>query len=929
MRRCIALWTLLVLLSGPAVAQEGAFSPWQVEETRLPNGLRVITHEDFSCPKTAVQIWYGAGSKHEPSNRQGLAHFLEHMMFRGSAAVAPDRHFDLIHAAGGDNNAFTFFDYTAYIDTVPADQLELALWLEAERMVFLSLDPELLDTERKVVEEERRMTTLNTPYGTVPERVLPHLYPDHPYGWLPLGNIPHLRAASADDLRRYWDARYVPANATLVIAGAVPHARALELARQYFGWIPVWPGAPAGPPPPPPQTGEIAVTLPEKLGPVPLVGYVFRGVPADHPDALALDMVMSILCEGETSRIYRDVVREHGRCVWLMTQRFPLQDDGVVGFVGVLHPVRYYLGKLNPFAPPGRGAFRLFDRHIEAIQREGVTPEELEKVKLRFKSGSIGMSRTLEGRALAIGEAALLHGEPEWNVRKMERIEAMDAETLRRVAAEYLVPERRTRITVLPRKHFDYQPGLNDDLEIPAPPFEARKTGLARPAAFPDTPPSLLNTAGLPRLEAVEHRLDNGLRVVVTPDHEAPVFLAALAIEEGPYEEPRPGLTEAALAMLSRGTKEHSARELEDLLEQHALYARGQAVEDGALFTLSGLSDEAPRCVRLLAEMVRRPAFPASEWRREKRYHAATLRYQRREPKARAHRAMLDSLFGSYPYGRPIEGTLSSVRRIGTGDLCAWWTRIAQPESVILYLGGDIQPEAALALAQEAFGDWQGSPETAPAPVEAPPSPRETRIQLIDAPGAPQSELRIAQSAFAAGGLRHHAAVMFTQVYAGAFGSRLNKALRSGEGKTYHSFGGLRMLRRGGYLYAETSTQTESTAQTLETMLRVLESMRETPPSSEEMRQARDYLLGAAATRFETFTDQLNYLIRNHLLGLPRNHLEEACAAYESITAQTVHELAQSLIDPDTLTIIVVGDAKKIAPALEKIAPVQRIKDPS
>ncbi|MEE8170611.1 MAG: pitrilysin family protein, partial [Phycisphaerae bacterium] len=235
MIRRIAIPAAVCLLS--AVPAAAADRLYDFREQTLDNGLRVVTLEDFSCPIVAVQVWYRVGSKNEDPQRQGFAHMFEHMMFRGTDRLGPKDHFEHVRRTGGNCNAYTSFDNTTYINELPANQLELVLWLEAERMAFLKIDQESFDTERKVVEEERRMG-LNAPYGTVPERLLPEIFTKHPYRWTPIGKIPHLRAATIDELQAFWDTYYVPNNATLVIVGAVKHDEAQQLAEKYFGWIP-------------------------------------------------------------------------------------------------------------------------------------------------------------------------------------------------------------------------------------------------------------------------------------------------------------------------------------------------------------------------------------------------------------------------------------------------------------------------------------------------------------------------------------------------------------------------------------------------------------------------------------------------------------------------------------------------------------------
>ena len=238
-RRIATVIALLAIALTPVAYASGSpkTEPFPYKEIVLDNGLRVLSLEDPGSGVVAVQPWYHVGAKDEQVGRQGFAHMFEHMMFRGTDRLGPEDHFKHIRRTGGDCNAYTAFDQTVYIQELPANQLELALWLEAERMGFLRVDQTGYDTERKVVEEERRLG-LNKPYGSVVEKLLAELFPGQTYGWSPIGNIAHLRAAAVGELRDFWQRYYVPNNATLVISGGIKHEDAQRLAKKYFGWMP-------------------------------------------------------------------------------------------------------------------------------------------------------------------------------------------------------------------------------------------------------------------------------------------------------------------------------------------------------------------------------------------------------------------------------------------------------------------------------------------------------------------------------------------------------------------------------------------------------------------------------------------------------------------------------------------------------------------
>ncbi|MEA3365027.1 MAG: pitrilysin family protein, partial [Candidatus Hydrogenedentes bacterium] len=869
----------VAFLMGLALCGSGAAKgqTWNLVDTRLANGLRVVTHEDFSNPQVSVQVWYRVGSKDEPASRQGMAHLVEHLMFRGSSSVEDYQHGALIHAVGGNNNAYTYFDHTAYVNNVPAAQLELALWLEAERMAFLDIRETAFETERSVVEEERRVANLNAPYGTLPERVLPVIFHHHPYRWLPIGKLEYLRATAIEDVRHFWDTYYVPNNATLVIAGAVSHEDALAAAKRYFGWIPKAPEPPRVTIEEPPQNAERTLVLRERLGPVPLVGYVYRGLPADHPDAIPLRMVLWLLAHGEDSRIHRDIVRDRRLCVMLLTQDFCLEQDGVAGFVGALHPLRYYLGKLNPFGRPGDAVFRVFDSHIAEFQQEGPTSEELEKVKSLFRRAAISESLAVADRAWKFGEGAILHGDPAWVNREVDIVAGVTAEDLRRVTATYLVPERRTRVRVLPDKGFDYKPRVTENLLVS--PFTDtgwRKAAWERSHAFPAAPPLNVSEPIIPDIASHERFLSNGLKVVVVPDSESPLFVAAMGFKVGPWAEPKVGATYLTLRMLREGTERHTAEEIAHLIEQKALKVQEVAVMDGAMLVVSGLAETHGDCLNLLAELVRSPVFPRKELRMLKREQRVMLRYVHSDPAYRADFELDRQLFEEHRYARPVTGGPGDLRRLGRNDLTEWWEVVARPEDAVLYLGGDVAVKDTLAWAEEAFGDWGVASTEQPVRLSDTPAPEPTHVYLVDVPGAVQSQIRIGQVSLSPDHRDYFAGRVFSEVYGGSFDSRLNMVLRGEQGRTYGAFGGFSFHRHCGYFKSSVSTKTSETSKALASMLDVLESMRVSPPSTKELEQAQSHLIGSAALRLETFVDTVNFLWYLEYMGFAEGHLSRA-----------------------------------------------------
>ncbi|MFN4242593.1 MAG: M16 family metallopeptidase [Tepidisphaerales bacterium] len=922
---------LALLLPGRGVAAPASTARFDVLDRTLPNGLRVLVLEDFDVPVVAVQLWYHVGSKNENPQRQGFAHMFEHMMFRGTERLGPKSHFELIRKVGGDANAYTSFDTTVYVQKLPANQLELALYLEAERMAFLRIDQESFSTERSVVEEERRQG-LNSPYGTVLERLLPELFREHPYRWAPIGNIPHLRQAKVDELARFWETYYVPNNATLVVVGAVKKQDVLALAERYFGWIPRGEEPPRVTVREPEQTAPREIRITEPKGPLTLVGQVYRTVPVSHPDAVALDVLADILGQGESSRLYRRIVKDEDLAVAAAAEAWALEQDGIFGFGAALKPMG---GKARD------AVLKVLDEEVRRVQTEGVTPEELSKAQLRLTKAAVAEAQTVEGRAELLGQYAVVVGDLERVNRRFDEIRAVTAEDVQRVARTYLVEARRNTVTVEPAGFGEllrsFVARQEDDTPPPAPvegnPVPERqgpKAAAVRPADFPEAPPIADILKDYPAPRTVERVLPNGLKVVVVPREKLPLVTFTLGLKRGAYAESDGafGVAEMAAGLLTQGTANFSSRELAAELENRAIDLSATVGPDVGSVTASALADQAGRAIELLAEVVRRPTFPEDEFKRLRQQALAGLAVSEQDPKFLADREFRARLFGAgHVYGRT---TSSATLRSMTRDaVAAWWTTHVRPETTVLYVAGDLTPEAAFTLAERFFGDWRVDGEAPPAAVPPAPPRSATTIYLVDKPGASQSEIRIGQLALTRSDPRWQTARVLTQVFGGSFDSRLNEVIRVQKGLTYGIFGYFRPYRDAGHLEISTFSKTDTTAETVSAVLAEMARMKDDPVTDRELSIARSYLVGSFPIDRETPQDVINDLWLIEYAGLPATYLRDSLALVAATEADDVMRLAREVLDERQVVVVVVGDASKVAADLEQIAPVVRVGGPT
>ncbi len=902
------------------------------EETVLANGLRVISLEDHSAPIVAVQLWYHVGSKDEQPERQGFAHMFEHMMFRGTDRLGPKDHFDHIRRTGGDCNAFTSFDQTVYVQELPADQLELVLWLEAERMSALKIDEGGFATERQVVEEERRLG-LNQPYGDVLEKLLAETFTVHPYRWSPIGQIEHLRASTADDIQRFWDTYYVPNNCTLVVVGDVAHGRVRELAQRSFGWIPRCPDPPRVTVVEPEPVALRQIALEPENAPVPIAALSFRAVPEGHPDAVALSLLMDILGGGESSRVYLDLVRRREIAVAGMGVYLGLEQAGFAAVAGVTMP----FGDLD-------GVIEALWEQVELVKADGVTVDELAKARKQALRGDVTELLSVASKASVLGQAATLYGDAQEANERIRRMESVTAEELQRVARAYLVRERASEIRIRPSlisaarsllsmgsKEGD-QPPMESSREVEGGRRAAAsgpKAGARPPAGYPEAPPVAPPRGGDVALPSQSAELDNGLQLVLVENHELPFVSAALNVRAGAVtEDPAfPGTASMATGLVTKGTVARDAEQLAAELERNAISLGADASHDSASITVSSLTGDADRALRLLAEVVQAPRFDAGEFRRLRDQITAGMAIAEKTPAVIAERAFDRALWGDHPYGRPAEGTSDDLPKLDAGRVAAWWSDRVRPDTSTLYVSGDLTLEQAVALANRYLGSWEAEGEPLDVPLPDLEPPAGTRITLVDKPGAIQSEIRAGHGGITRRHPLYAQAAVLSQCFGGAFTSRLNDVLRVQKGLTYGARGGLSSQRYGGEFEVSTFTKTPTTAETVQAVLDEVRRLQSEPPAGEELADAVSYMSGSFAGSLETPQDVAGRLWTLELNELPRDWWSQYLQRVTSTSSSDLQRVANELLDPSRLVIVVVGDASRVKEGLEAIAPVEVVKE--
>jgi zinc protease len=384
----------------------------------------------------------------------------------------------------------------------------------------------------------------------------------------------------------------------------------------------------------------------------------------------------------------------------------------------------------------------------------------------------------------------------------------------------------------------------------------------------------------------------------------------------------RRGAASLAASMITRGTENFDSKQLATELESHGISLSGNVGMDVGAVTANCISKEADRAVRMLSEVVRRPTFPKKEFKQQREQLVTNLSVSQQTPSYLADREFRRRVFGEHPYANVASGEVEDVKKLSTDDLKSWWTTYVRPDTCVLYLAGDVKADDAMALAEKYFGDWQA---VGPAPsVSVPPSPQKsgTHIYLVDKPGSVQSEIRAGHTGITREHSDYQAARVLSQIFGGAFNSRLNESLRVKRGLTYGAFGGLSAERFAGTFIVNTFSKTPSTAEAVRAIIDEVKLLQTGPIGEKELGDARSFIVGSFAGNREQPRDTVNDLWLIEYCGLPGDYLQRSLSQVSKTEEPDIRRLTTNEIDPDELTIVVVGDAKRVKDDLAKIAPL-------
>jgi zinc protease len=961
----------------------GALPAIKFTEFRLANGLRVILHEDHSTPIVGVNIWYHVGSKNETPGKTGYAHLFEHMMFQGSKNYDDD-YFKPIQEAGGNLNGSTNTDRTNYWEVVPSNFLELALFMESDRMggLLTVLNDAKLSNQRDVVKNEKRQNYDNRPYGLVGARINEILYPEnHPYHWLTIGSLDDLSHASIEDISAFFRHYYTPNNASLAIAGDFNPAEARALVEKYFGTIPKGPEVTTPNPVQPKLDGTKRVEMQDRVA-LPRLYITWHTVPQFTADEAPLDTLATVLGSGKSSRLYKSLVYE----------RQIAQD--VSAFNGSQELAGTF--RITATAKPGKSLSELegaINEEIEKLRQDVPTPDEIERAYNNREAAFIYGLQTVGdfgGKNDQLNQYATFLGKPGYFAEDLARYRRVTGDDVKRVAAQYL-NDNRLIVTVAPTGRG--RSGATGAVpETPAKPdtpqgqpaaatgatgtatstattttsgdkpagAQAQTKAQTAPSQTAGATPPATNVAptapktgtakakhnpveetaqgNLPKpkpdpkmtLPKIERRkLSNGLEVLIVRQPELPVVTMNLVIKSGAAADPleRPGLATLTADMLDEGTKTRNSLDISNQLSSIGARLFTGASWDSSTMNLLTLTRHLDAALDIFSDVLLNPAFPDADLKRLRSARLVALQQRRDNANNIADSVYASLLYGhNHPYGHPQIGDEKSVAAMTGADVQSFYQTYYRPNNAALIVAGDVTPATIIPKLEHALGSWKAASVPA-VNVSAPgQSVGKTAIYLVDRPGAAQSVINIGQVGVARATPDYFPLLVMNSILGGAFVSRVNLNLREDKGYTYGARTGFDYRRGAGPFTASAGVQTAVTKESVYEFMKELRGIRgEIPVTQKELDYQKQAIVRGFPRGFETPEQIANRLSAVVLYDLPDDYFNNYLARVQAVSVADVQRVADKYLDPSRMAILVVGDRKAIEPGLRTLGDIGSI----
>ena len=885
----------------------------------LDNGLTLILHSDNSDPLVHVDITYHVGSGREDLGKSGFAHFFEHMMFQGSENVDDEQHFKLVTEAGGTMNGTTNTDRTNYFQTVPANQLEKMLWLEADRMGFLvdAVTQEKFEVQRETVKNERGQRVDNRPYGRLNERVSEALYPaGHAYSWPVIGYLDDLNRVNVNDLKAFFLRWYGPNNATLTIGGDINITETLVLVKKYFGSIPRGPEVAMPEKPVFEITEDRYISMEDNVH-LPLLYMTYPTVSLRHADEAPLDVLSSILGGGKASLLYKNLVKT----------QFAVQAE-------VSHPCAELSCSFSLYALPHPASGKslsdienvIRDTLVEFEQR-GVEDDDLLKAKADMEASFIFGLQSVSGKVSQLAANQTFSNNPNYIAQDIARYNNVTKEDVMRVFKKYIKDQHGVIMSVVPNGQLsaiaakdNFVPGLRSSgngASTSADDIAVRK-------GIDDFDRSIIPIAGANKAvdipEMWQHNFDNGISILGAQSIETPTTSVLLKIPAGHYYNAKNTAGTAGLvaSMLKESTTERSAEEMSKALQKlgSSIY-----ISAGNLYlniNISSLTKNLDATLTLVNEQLRAPAFLESEFERLKSNAIQGTLNNRKDAGYLASTAYRQLLNADNIAAMPSSGNEKSLTNISLDDVKAFYQQQVKPFGGQLIAVSDLG-QAELTKSLSILEDWEG--KAVDLNLSLPEGDGKMGvIYLVNKDDAAQSAIRIGKRSMTEDITgEYYKSSLMNFALGGAFNSRINLNLREDKGYTYGARSYFNGGKLSGYYTATAEVRADATDKSIVEFINEIKDYSERGITDDELMFMRNSINQKDALKYETPRAKLAFLAQILEHDLTPDFVRQRAEIVTNITKAEINALAKKHLAVDDMLMVVVGDAKTLRPQLKAL----------
>ena len=885
----------------------------------LDNGLTLILHSDNSDPLVHVDITYHVGSGREDLGKSGFAHFFEHMMFQGSENVADEQHFKLVTEAGGTMNGTTNTDRTNYFETVPANQLEKMLWLEADRMGFLvdAVTQEKFEVQRETVKNERGQRVDNRPYGRLNERVSEALYPaGHAYSWPVIGYLDDLNRVNVNDLKAFFLRWYGPNNATLTIGGDINITETLVLVKKYFGSIPRGPEVAM----PEKSVIEIAedryISMEDNVH-LPLLYMTYPTVSLRHADEAPLDVLSSILGGGKASLLYKNLVKT----------QFAVQAE-------VSHPCAELSCSFSLYALPHPASGKslsdienvIRDTLVEFEQR-GVEDDDLLKAKADMEASFIFGLQSVSGKVSQLAANQTFSNNPNYIAQDIARYNNVSKEDVMRVFKKYIKDQHGVIMSVVPNGQLSAIAAKDNFVPGPRSAGDGASTSeddIAVRKGVDDFDRSIIPIAGANKAvdipEMWQHNFDNGISILGAQSIETPTTSVLLKIPAGHYYNAKNTAGTAGLvaSMLKESTTERSAEEMSKALQKlgSSIY-----ISAGNLYlniNISSLTKNLDATLTLVNEQLRAPAFLESEFERLKSNAIQGTLNNRKDAGYLASTAYRQLLNADNIAAMPSSGNEKSLTNISLDDVKAFYQQQVKPFGGQLIAVSDLG-QAELTKSLSILEDWEG--KAVDLNLSLPEGDGKMGvIYLVNKDDAAQSAIRIGKRSMTEDITgEYYKSSLMNFALGGAFNSRINLNLREDKGYTYGARSYFNGGKLSGYYTATAEVRADATDKSIVEFINEIKDYSERGITDDELMFMRNSINQKDALKYETPRAKLAFLAQILEHDLTPDFVRQRAEIVTNITKAEINALAKKHLAVDDMLMVVVGDAKTLRPQLKAL----------